>query len=145
MKPETDPITDDEYLLRLVWHDRFTAKVPVISPTAFEPRVKGDHPDTDGLSMFREACLTAPSDALAVIAEDKRARNGIVRIPVVRLTELGLTVRPSPIDAVPGHVVIAELNSVAFGDKSNKEFFTRTQLRLAEIASENIVHQPGTG
>jgi hypothetical protein len=129
MKPETDPITDDEYLLRLVWHDRFTAKVPVISPTAFEPRVKGDHPDTDGLSMFREACLTAPSDALAVIAEDKRARNGIVRIPVVRLTELGLTVRPSPIDAVPGQVEQGVLHEDATAARRDRQREHRASAR----------------
>jgi hypothetical protein len=64
---------------------------------------------------------------------------------VARLAELGLTVIPKPIETLPGHVVIPELNSVASADKSNREFFTRTQLRLAEIASENIVHQPGTG
>jgi hypothetical protein len=145
MKPETDPITDDEHLLRLVWHDRFTAKLPVISPGTFEPRTGGLHPDTDGLSMFREACLASPTDALAVIPEEKRSRYGIVRIPVARLAKLGLTVRPSRIETVPGHVVIPELNSVDYADKSKKSIFKATQLRLAEIASENIVHQPETG
>ena len=95
-----------------------------------------------GLSLFREACLPSPTDALAVIAEDKRARYGIVRIPVARLAALNLTVAPSPIDAVPGHVVIPEMNSTAYLDKANKAFFTATQLQLAQIASDNIAHQP---
>ena len=58
MKAETDPITADEWLLRLVWEDRFTAKVPIISPRTFEPRT-GKHPDADGLSLFREACVAS--------------------------------------------------------------------------------------
>lgn len=141
MKAETDPITADEWLLRLVWEDRFTQKVPVISPRTFEPRT-GKHPDTDGLSLFREACVANPTDVLVVIGEDKRARYGIVRLPVTALGGLGLTVSASPIDTVAGHVVIPELNSTAFQDKANTPFFVATQLALAKIASENIVHQP---
>ncbi|MEO2088251.1 MAG: hypothetical protein ABGY75_01975 [Gemmataceae bacterium] len=141
MKAETDPITADEHLLRLVWEDRFTAKVPVISPRAFEPRI-GKHPDTDGLSLFRESCLADPTDALEVIAEDKRLRYGIVRIPVSALAELVLTVIQKPRSDVPGHVVIPEMNSVALLNKANKSFFVDTQLRLAGIASENIVRHP---
>jgi hypothetical protein len=142
MKSETDPITADEWLLRMVWEDRFTKKVPLISPRAFEPRT-GKHPDTDGLSLFREACVTNPTDVLAVIAEDKRAKYGIVRIPVAALGGLGLTVSTSRNDTVAGHVVIPELNSTAFQDKANTPFFVRTQLALAVIASANIVHTPG--
>lgn len=141
MKAETDPITADEQLLRLVWEDRFTVKVPVISPRAFEPRV-GKHPDTDGLSLFRESCLADPADALEVIAEDKRPRYGIVRIPASALAELVLTVIPQPRSDVPGHVVIPEMNSTDFQNKGKKSFFVVTQLRLAEIASENIVRYP---
>lgn len=143
MKPETDPITDDEWLLRLVWEDRFTKKVPIISPRLFEPRI-GNHPDIDGLSFFREACVANPADTLVVVNADKRARYGIVRIPVASLAKLSLSVQMSRIEMVPGHVVIPELNSTAFSDKANKPFFTTTQLRLAEIASENIVCYPGS-
>jgi hypothetical protein len=141
MKAETDPITPDEWLLRLVWEDRFTAKVPVISPRTFEPRT-GKHPDADGLSLFREACVANPADVLAVIAEDKRARYGIVRVPVAALGGLGLTVSASPIDTVAGHVVIPELNSTAFQNPASKAFFVATQLALATIASGNIALRP---
>lgn len=141
MKAETDPITPDEWLLRLVWEDRFTAKVPVISPRTFEPRT-GKHPDADGLSLFREACVTNPADVLTVIAEEKRARYGIVRVPVAALGGLGLSVSASPIDTVAGHVVIPELNSTAFQNAAHKAFFVATQLALAKIASDNIVHRP---
>ena len=80
---------------------------------------------------------------LAVIAEDKRARYGIVRVPVAALSGLGLTVVTSPSDTVAGHVVIPELNSTAFQDKANTPFFVRTQLALATIASEHIILSPG--
>ena len=57
MKPGTEPITTDEWRLRLVYGDRF------LTPNAFEPR-DGRHPDADGLSLFRESCLSEPTDAL---------------------------------------------------------------------------------
>jgi hypothetical protein len=141
MKPETDPITDDEWLIRLVWEDRFTARVPIISPRAFEPR-GGKYPDTDGVSLFRYACLNDPTDVLCVIGESKRSRYGIVRIRVNILAGLTLTVRASHIDEVPGHVVIPELNITAYNDNANKAFFTSTMLRLAEEASANILRRP---
>jgi hypothetical protein len=83
MKSETDPITDDEWLLRRVRIEKFrTDKVPLISPNAFEPRVKGRDPDTDGISLYRAACLADPSEVLATIAPERMHEYGIVRIPV---------------------------------------------------------------
>jgi hypothetical protein len=140
MKAETDPITPDEWLIRLVWEDRFTNRVPVISPNSFEPRA-GKHPDTGGISLFRKDCLNDPADALlAIPAEEKRPRYGIVQIPVSLLAELSLSVRPDPIGAVPGHVVVPELNIVDY--TADKARFTPIKLRLAEVASENILRRP---
>ncbi len=65
-----------------------------------------------------------------------------MRIPATLLAQLNLTVRPSRIEEVSGHVVISELNITAYKDKANKVFFTTTQLRLAEVASENILRHP---
>jgi hypothetical protein len=58
MKHEFDPVTDDEWLLRRV-HRQYFRNDPnlLISPSAFEPRVKGREPDVDGISLFRLACL----------------------------------------------------------------------------------------
>jgi hypothetical protein len=140
MKPETEPVAADEVLIRLVFHNRFTDRVPTISPNAFEPRVKGHHPDVDGISMFRVACVAAPEDVLVVIAEDKRPVTGIVLIPYSRLLGLGLSAVPKPIDAVPGHVVVPELNSVDYGREPAK--YTDIKLALAEAASENIHRRP---
>jgi hypothetical protein len=139
MKAETDSITPDEWLLRLVYQDRFTNRVPVISPNAFEPRVKSRYPDTDGISLYRKDCLNDPADALLAVAEEKRPLTGIVQIPVSLLTDLSLTVRPAP-DVVPGHVVVPELSAEAYS--LDKARFTPIKLRLAEVASENILRRP---
>ncbi|MGL4550546.1 MAG: hypothetical protein ACRC33_05115 [Gemmataceae bacterium] len=139
MKPESDPITDDEWLLRLVWDDRFVARQPPISLNAFEPR-DGKHPDKDGLSLFREACVNDPTDILAVVAADKRDRYGIVKVPVSLLAGLRLTARSSPIPEVPGHVVLPELNITAY--KADAGSFLPIKAGLAQAASENIVRRP---
>jgi len=137
MKAETDPITEDECLIRLVWEGRVTTRVPIISPNAFEPRKT----ETDGISFYRRACLNHPADALIPIAPDKRGRYAIVEIPVSLLTTLGLSVRPEPIAAVPGHVVVSEINITSY--LANKPRYTPIKLRLAEAASEHIIRRPG--
>lgn len=142
MKAETDPITDDEWLIRIVHFDKFTGRVPPVSPNAFEPRVKGEHADTTGLSLFREACLGNPERVLEVVAIEKRALKGLVHIPVYILKTIGLTVQSEPRDPIPGHVTIPELNSTDYA--ANKAKFTPAKLRLAEAASENIVLRPSS-
>jgi hypothetical protein len=114
-----------------------TARIPVISPNAFEPRKA----ETEGISLFRRACLTDPADALLAIAEDKRPRYAVVAIPVALLTALGLSVRPAPIPAVPGHVLVPEVNITDYA--ADKARFTPIKLRLAEAASANILRRPG--
>lgn len=146
MKPETDPITDDEWLLRRVRVERFrTDKTPVISPNAFEPRLPGPKvrdPDTEGISLYRQDCLASPDDILATVAEDKRDEFGIVRVPVTLLKTLHLTVEFRQDSRVLGHVIIPELNAPAYA--AGKAPFTPILLRLAEVASEdaNIVRRP---
>jgi hypothetical protein len=143
MKSEADPITEDEWLLRRVHKDRFRSdKVPVISPSAFEPRIKGREPDEDGISLYREACLSSPEDALAAVAEGKRDSFGIVRLPVRALRNLDLTIESKPDDRILGHVVIPELRASAFA--ASKQSFTPILLDLARIASEeeNVVRDP---
>lgn len=78
VKVETEPITADEWLIRLVWHDRFTSRTPIISPGAFDPRPN----ETGGISFFRRACLRDPAEALNVVATAKRPRYGLVQISV---------------------------------------------------------------
>lgn len=143
MKSEDDPITDDEFLLRRIWKDRFrTNNVPIISPNAFEPRFKGRDVDTDGISLYREACLQSPDAILATIPWERRAETGIVRIQVGFLKSLSLSVEKKPGEQVPGHVVIPELNARDY--QSDKGRFTAIKYRMAIEASkeENIVRQP---
>jgi hypothetical protein len=143
MKAETDPITDDEWLLRRVHFEKFkTDEVPIITPSAFDPRIKGRDPDTDGISLFREACLADPVEVLATIPSDNRHLQGIVRVAVSFIKSLGLSVESKPDERVKGHVVIPELNAAAY--KANKARFTPIKLSLATEASkeENIVRWP---
>lgn len=144
MKSETDPITDDEWLLRRVYKDRFRSeKAPFVSPNAFEPRIKGQCPDTDGISLCRAECLTDPAEMLAPIPADRRHETGIVRISAAFVKSLGLSVQPRPVDWIRGHVVIPELNATAY--KANKAQFTPIKERLASEASkeQNILKRPG--
>src|SRR5689334_1348658 len=73
MKSEGDPITDDEWLLRRVRIEKFrTDRVPIISPNAFEPRVRGCDVDMDGISLYRAACIADPSEVLATVAPERQ-------------------------------------------------------------------------
>jgi hypothetical protein len=141
MKAETDPITEDEWLIRLVWETKLKVKdqAILIAANAFEPLPN----DTDGLSLFRRACLKDPGDALLAIAvEEKRRRYAIAQVPASLLPSLGLSVRSAPIAAVPGHVVIPEINIADY--TANKARFTPVKQRLAEVASENVLRWPMT-
>jgi hypothetical protein len=144
MKEETDPITDDEWVLRRVRVERFrTDQAPALSPNAFEPRVKGRDPDTDGISLYRAACLSDPSDVLATVDPDRRHEYGIVRIQVCTLRSLGLSVHTARDERVKGHVVIPELNAPDYA--VHKARFTPLKEALAAEAGkeENIVKRPG--
>ena len=146
MKSETEPITDDEWLLRRVRVERFqNDKSPTISPNAFEPRVQGRNPDLDGISLYREACLSSPSDILATVAPERLGEYGIVRIPVSLLASLHLSVLSRCDARILGHVVIPEMSSTAY--LADKASFTPIKLRLAEVASAegNILHIPRIG
>ncbi len=143
MKAETDPIDDDEWLLRRVRYERFrTDDVPVVSPNAFEPRIKGRDPDTNGISLYRAACLNDPSDTLATIPPERRHEYGIVRLSVAYVRSLGLSVVVDSDDKIKGHVVIPELNAADY--EANKARFTKKKVMLATEASkdENVVRWP---
>ena len=145
MKPESSPITDDEYLLRRVHRDRFRSdRAPGVSPNAFEPRVKGRDPDADGISLYREACVADATDILATIPEDKRSEYAIVRVPVALLKGLELTARSVPDDRIPGHVVIPELNAADY--EADKTRFTPVKLALATAASgdDAVLQRPAS-
>lgn len=140
MKAESDPVSPDEWLIRLVFHDRFVPRTPPIAEVAFAPRTKGREPDVNGLSLFRTDCVREPEDVLVVVPEDKRPRYGIVQIPVSLVRELGLTLVADPIPESPGHVVIPELNSTTYVVERAK--YVPIVQRLAEVASDHILRRP---
>jgi hypothetical protein len=142
MKEESDPITDNEWLLRRVHRNIMPGGI--VTEAAFTPRIKGKarDPDTNGISLYRESCLVDPTDILAEVPADKRNAVGIVRVSVALLKSLGLTVRTDHDDRVNGHVVIPELNASDY--EANKAAFTFVKVQLAEQANEpdNIVKRP---
>ena len=137
MTSETAPVASDEMLIRLIWESFFKPddSLPV-RPSAFNPRTS----ETDGISVFRLACMTSAIKALDVIAEEKRSRYAIVMIPASEIFKLGLTVLPAPIDAVEGHAVIPELNCVR--KVADPNACQEIQMALAQLASANIVRVP---
>ncbi|MDW8224283.1 MAG: hypothetical protein RMJ82_15180, partial [Gemmatales bacterium] len=135
MKHEQEPISRDEWLLRRVHVQYFRpGRFTVISPNAFEPRLRGRAPDTNGISLFRAACLPSPEELLNAITPDKRKDYGVVRISVEFIKSLGLSVVSLPVPDLPGHVVIPELNASAYA--ADKSRFTPMKMRLAEAASQ---------
>ena len=136
-RSEEEPISPDESVLRLIWGDYFKPGLALsVQPAAFEPHKN----DTDGISVFRLACLSNPGEALAVIADGKRERYATVSLPIAELAALGLTVRPDKIAKVPGHAVVPELNIESC--RADKPRCKTLQKQLAESASRNIVHRP---
>lgn len=139
MTDENDPVAPDEFVVRLVWTFNFRAGAaqPVLRE-AFEPKPR----ETDGVSVFRAACLTSPEQALDAVGADKRDRYAVVLLAVADLLALGLTVRLGRIDTVPGHAVLPELNVVDW--KADKARWRVVQTRLAALASKYIVRPPKT-
>ena len=137
MKDETAPVSPDEVVVRLIWTAFFvpSASDPV-RDRAFMPRLD----EADGISVFRVACLNDPTDALAVIAPEKRDKYGVVVLPVAELTAIGLSIQPAKIDTIPGHAVIPELNSTAYRNDSMK--CQDVQKLLAALANQGIVRVP---
>jgi hypothetical protein len=132
MKSEDEPVTPDELVVRLIWHQFLRPNEPVpVQPVAFKPR----DDETEGISVFRLACLSDPRDALAAMLPEKRDRYAIAVLPVAELLALGLSVKPAKIESVPGHAVIPELNITAV--KAGRLWWKELQLKLVELAAKN--------
>lgn len=143
MKDESEPITSDEWLLRRVQRVRFrTDRVPRISPNSFAPRTSGRDIDTEGISLYRAACLGDPSEILATSPPEEWANQGIVRIPVSLLVSLGLSVRSSPDAQVKGHVVVPELNADRMLAEKRVVLALLEPLATEASLEENILREP---
>ncbi len=137
MKAETEPIADEEWLLRRI------PAVHWLTWRAFEPRLPGKkirNPDTTGISLYRLACLQCPEDVLAGVDAAKRPSYGIVGIPMSALKTLGFTVLIEPDPLSLGHVVIWELRASLYA--VNKASYEPVLVRLAEHAGGNIILAP---
>ena len=132
MKTESEPVTGDEILLRLIWETYVRPEDELsIRPNGFGPKPN----ERDGISVFRMACLNSADEVMAVIAPVKRARYAIVAIPASAVFALGMTVVPDPIPDVPGHAVIPELNCGSADTISTADRL----LALAELASTVVI------
>ena len=135
--PETDPVAPDEMLVRLVWKSFYKpADRVAVRPSAFTARAD----ETEGISLFRLACLPSAEAALAVMAPEKQGRYAVTLIPAAEVFGLGLTVTPAPIPTVPGHAVIPELNCVT--ETTDSMRVQNAKLKLAELATANVVRPP---
>lgn len=131
-------MTPDESVVRLVWGQflRPGSSLAVL-PVAFKPRAN----ETDGISVFRAACLAEPADALAAMLPDKRHRYAIAVIPVAELTALGRSVVPAKVDAAPGHAVVPELNITAVDADGTR--WKTILIELARLAARNLTPPAG--
>ena len=134
---ENEPISPDEFILRMVWRDFYRKELacPVLA-RAFKPR----EDEIDGISLFREGCLRMPEDALSVFVPEKRSGYAICRLSVAEVTSLGLSVRPATIIGVAGHVVISELNTASVAEEPRR--WRNIQVKLADLASKGIIRLP---
>jgi hypothetical protein len=116
MKAEDEPVTEDEFVLRLIHPVYYKASLDLpVQPEAFRPLDSGEA----GISVFRATCLGSPAQTLAALPEAKRPLYYIARLSVRDLRALKLSVRPDPIAAVPGHALLPELNTTDYQrDKS---------------------------
>jgi hypothetical protein len=135
MSQEATPLPEDEFILRRIHKNQVgTGSPPAIGFTGFRPTPE----DTAGLSVYRENLIT-PAEVAA--SGRKPGEYFVVRLPVGELRLLGLTVvadeRP---EGPTGHALIPELNLEAC--KREKAKMREIQVRLAELASQNVVHSP---
>jgi len=110
-----DPIQPDEIILRRIPE----AQMGVVGtrcplPDGFDPHRTAD---VDGLSVYREKYHT-PSQVAGFRTKGSQP-TWIARLRAKAITDLGLTLKPDPLDpedglpARPGHALILEINSPA--------------------------------
>jgi len=137
MKSEAEPVSLDEVVLRCIWGEYYDPALPLpIRDRAFAPR----RDESDGISVFRLACVRLAEDVLTVFAESKRDSYGIAIVSVVDLAALGLSVALSPIADIKGHAVIPELN--ADRCRVDKLWCDGIRKRLAVLASARMIRIP---
>jgi len=140
MKVESDPIGDEEFLLRRfpnldLYYD--PQATPPVTALAFKPIKQ----DTDGISLYREIFVTIQD-----VAAGARTPNWcyIVRLRAKEIRTLGITIEPTPsADGLPGHCSIPELAVQHYeAGRAEKDKHKDIHLELAKLASKDIVYFP---
>jgi hypothetical protein len=135
---EEGPVDPGESILRRILRnsDSYDPSLPLpVSAFAFRPNQQ----DTDGISLFRE--LLSSADRVAASARKPASSYVVARLKAADMFSLGLSLRPTPGD-LPGHVVIPEINSGAYQDKTDKTKRRRIvewNQELAKLASKDII------
>lgn len=137
MLHEYDPVEEDEFVLRRVHRNHCDPNLAnLIRSGAFTPNQN----DLTGISVFR-ACLVQPTETLTSIEPSRAKEYYVVRLAVRDLRALGLTVEPDPdSNGPPGHAIVRELNRADY--VANKSHWRFVLLKLAQLASADIVHRP---
>ena len=154
MKQESDPLSSDELLLRLVLNHPDYVKLDVVVPitfVAFRPR----NDEQDGISLYRQEVLESHYGCTADAVPAKFAVEGpnqrgyyVARLRVGMIEQIdraefnnlpSLTVTMTP-GRLPGHVIIREFTRAWY--EANKADGKALAARLAEIASRDIAHRP---
>jgi hypothetical protein len=132
---EASPLPDEEFILRRIHQNQVDpGPPPVVGFTGFRPTPE----DRAGLSVYREKSI-APAEVAA--SGRKPGEYYVVRLSVRALRDLGLTVvADEQVQGPTGHALVPELSVESC--KRDKARLRDVQLRLAELASQAIVHYP---
>jgi hypothetical protein len=135
MTPEASRAAAEEFVLRRIHRNHVDAgPPPVVGFTAFRPTME----DTNGLSVYRDQFIS-PREVAS--GGRKPGEYYVVRLPVRALHDLGLTVvGDEQADAPAGHALLPELSLDAC--QKDKVRLRAIQVRLAELASQHVVHYP---
>ena len=136
MCDENDQIGEEEFLLRRFppVRDYYNPSAnPPISVIVFRPF----DDDTDGLSLYRAGCCTVSELARAHAKPNKCY---IVSLNARDIYSLGLSIRSDPQPGPKGHCIIPELSISNY--KSNKLWGKEILLKLAKLASNNVLYTP---
>ena len=134
-KSEKAPIESNERIIRLFWYTNFKNGEPKSS--GFKPK-KDEH---EGISLFREECLTEPLECLkAILDEGKRDYYGVISYPHSAFTSRQMSFVLDHIEEVPGHVLLTSINPSSWNeDKNNFRY------RVDELTSDDsrrIIRMP---
>jgi hypothetical protein len=135
MPESPSPIADEEFVLRRIHRNHVDpGPPPVVGFTGFRPTPG----DTAGLSVYRENSISA---AEVAVSGRKPGEYYVARLSAAALRALGLSVVLDEQSQGPaGHALLPELRLDAC--KNDKTRLRAIQVRLAELASQNIVHHP---